>query len=364
MLLINTDSAAQLSDRNKTMKDIVFSACFHYGKAVKHTPKFLPDIPDQSVMAEFNGGVNVSGKKHWHHRFRFPEVGGTFIYADFGNLNVLGRGAGLFPYISFPVVNRSKYKFLVRIGSGIAFLSKSYHIIDNPLNNVIGSKINNITQLKFLNNIQLSRKWRLIAGIAFTHFSNGNVQKPNLGINVVSGNIGLHYQPNNNPQKYLPDSTISYTRRFMGLLKTGIAINEGRTPGAGKYPIYSVMTAAVKPVSRYNRVQLGLEYEFRGDAYTMLKSRIERQDEISRIKVSRLAVIIGDELVFGNFSISLQMGFYVNRFEEKPFIFYNKNGVLYYIPMNKNKQWLYISAYLKSHLSVADYIEYGIGCLF
>jgi hypothetical protein len=124
------------------------------------------------------------------------------------------------------------------------------------------------------------------------------------------------------------------------------------------------MTAAVKPVSRYNRVQLGLEYEFRGDAYTMLKSRIERQDEISRIKVSRLAVIIGDELVFGNFSISLQMGFYVNRFEEKPFIFYNKNGVLYYIPMNKNKQWLYISAYLKSHLSVADYIEYGIGCLF
>jgi hypothetical protein len=357
-------ATAQLSNRDKTGKDIIFSGNFHYGKAIRHNSKFLPDIPGQSVMAEFNAGANVSGKKHWHHRFNFPEIGGAIIYTDFGNLAVLGRAIGLFPYISFPVVNKPKYKFQIRLGSGVAYLTKPFHIIDNPANNVIGSHVNNVTQLKFLNNIQLSKKWRLLAGFAFTHYSNGNSQKPNLGINVISGNLGLQYVPNNNPDKFLPDSTIGYTKRFMGMVKTGIGINESGVPGAGKFPVYSVMAAAVKPVSRFNRVQVGFEYEFRGDAYVTLQSRIERQDEISRLKVSRFAVLIGDELVFGNFALNLQVGFYTHKFENKPFIFYNKSGVLYYIPINKEKQWLFVSVYLKSHLFVADYFEYGIGCLF
>jgi hypothetical protein len=354
---------AQLSNRNKTKKDIILSGSFHYGKALKHTSKFKPDTPGQSVMAEFNFGVNVSGKKYWNHRFKFPEVGASFIYTDFGNLTVLGRAAGLYPYISFPVVNKPKYKFQIRLGSGIAYLTKPYHVIDNPTNNVIGSKINNVTQLKFLNNIKLNNKWRLLAGVAFTHFSNGNVQKPNLGINVVSGNIGLQYLPNDNPEKVACD-TVENKRRFMALVKTGIAINEANVPGAGKYAVYTAMALAVKPLGKVTRLQLGIEYEFRGDNYVTLQTSLDRQTAVKRIDVSRFAVLVGDEILFGNFALSLQLGFYVNKFEQKPFLFYNKNGIVYYVPLIKDKPSLFFGVYLKSHKFVADYIEYGMGYVF
>jgi len=363
LLVQSANLYAQLSNRDKTKKDIVLSGSFHFGKAIKHTSKFKPDIPNMSVMAEFNFGVNVSGKKHWNHRFHFPEVGASFIYADFGNSEELGRAAGLYPYISFPVVHKEKYKFQIRLGSGIAYLTKSYDVIDNPNNNVIGSHINDITQLKFINNIKLNDRWNLLAAFAFTHFSNGNVQKPNLGINVLSGNIGVQYVPNDKPQKFDCDTT-AYQKRFMALVKTGIGINEANLPGAGKYAIYSVTSLAVKPTSRVNRLQLGMEYEFRGDSYVNLQASVDRQEEVKRMGVSRFAILVGDEIVFHNVALSLQLGFYVNKFEQKPFIFYNKTGVVYYVPLFKDKPSLFVGVYLKSHKFVADYIEYGIGYVF
>lgn len=352
------------SNRDRIERDWRMGANVYYGKVVKHTHKFMPDVPNQSLMAEFSWGMQVSGKKLWHHRFRFPETGWALIYGDFGNTPVLGRGAGIFPYISFPVVQRLKYVNNIRIGSGGALLSKAYHVVDNPTNNVIGSRVNNVTQLTWMHTIVLNKRWCIQAALAFTHFSNGNFQKPNLGINVVSGVMGLQYRPNPDPIRHKPDSVGAYIKRFRGLAKGGFAVNEGKTPGAGKFPLYSMLVATVKPVSRYNRLWGGIEYEFRGDMYVTLQSRIERQDDISRWSVSRVAAVIGDELVWGQFALNLQLGYYLNRFEEKPFPFYNKNGIIYYFPFRKEQHWLFISIFLKSHLVVADYIETGIGCLF
>ena len=187
-------------------KEWVIHANFHYGKVIKHTSKFLPDIPNNSVMSELNVGIITGGNKHWHQRFRYPETGFTLIYGDFGNMEVLGRGVGLFPYISLPLTNGNKYKFEIAIGSGIAYLNQPFNIIDNNTNNVIGSKINNVTQLKFLNSFKVKETFYLTAGLAFTHFSNGKVQKPNLGINVLSGNVGLKFFPNGHPEIEMPDS--------------------------------------------------------------------------------------------------------------------------------------------------------------
>lgn len=355
---------AQLSNRNKIKKDLVINAAFHYGKSLKHTSKFKPDIPENAAGVELNIGVNTSGRHHWHHRFHFPEIGAAFIYLDFGNNAVLGRGMALFPYIALPVVNKEKYKFQIRLGCGIGYIDKSYDVIDNPTNNVIGSAINNIAQLKFINNIKLSKKWRLLGAFAFTHFSNGNMQKPNLGINTISGNIGLQYTPNEKPVMQQPDSTFPYKKRVLASIKSGIAINEGPVPGAAKYPIYIVEAVAIKHISRFSRFRLGVEYEYRSDIYASKQLSIDNQNDISRIQVSRFAIIVGNELMFGNFGLQLNAAVYVNKFLEKPFFLYNKLGVCYYPPLQKSKQSLYVGMFLKSHFAIADYIEYGMGWIF
>jgi hypothetical protein len=270
----------------------------------------------------------------------------------------------LFPYISFPVVSLPRYKFQIRFGSGLALLSKTYDVINNPTNNVIGARLNSTTQFKFINNIKLSEKWSMLAAVSFIHFSNGNVQKPNLGINAVTGNIGLQYHPNDNPRTYEADSAKPYFKRFHAVVKTAIAINEGQVVGGSKFPIYIAMATVAKQTSRFNKVQLGLEYEFRGDRYAALQSSIDRQSAVSRMDVSRFAIVAGNELLFGNFGLSLNAGVYVNKFESKPFILYTKNGIVYYLPIQKNKPSLFMGIFLKSHFAIADYFEYGLGYVF
>ena len=55
----------------------------------------------------------------------------------------------------------------------------------------MGSKINAYINLGFLLNWQLAAGWRLTAGIDLSHFSNGNTQYPNAGVNTIGGRIGL-----------------------------------------------------------------------------------------------------------------------------------------------------------------------------
>lgn len=74
---------------------------------------------------------------------------------------------------------------------GASFGWKKYHPEFNPMNKVIGSKINAYINLGFMLNWRLYPQWNLVAGVDFTHFSNGNTHYPNAGVNPIGGRIGI-----------------------------------------------------------------------------------------------------------------------------------------------------------------------------
>lgn len=74
---------------------------------------------------------------------------------------------------------------------GASFGWKKYDELENSYNEVIGSKINAYINLGFMLNWQLHRQWNLVAGLDFTHYSNGNTHYPNAGINPVGVRIGV-----------------------------------------------------------------------------------------------------------------------------------------------------------------------------
>lgn len=76
---------------------------------------------------------------------------------------------------------------------GASFGWKKYDEQQNWQNNVIGSKINAYINLGFLLNWQLHPRWNLVAGVDFTHYSNGNTHYPNGGVNPVGGRVGVVY---------------------------------------------------------------------------------------------------------------------------------------------------------------------------
>lgn len=76
---------------------------------------------------------------------------------------------------------------------GASFGWKKYNRETNPYNDVVGSAINAYISAVFFLNWQLSPKWNLTAGIDFVHYSNGNTNYPNSGVNTVGARIGLSH---------------------------------------------------------------------------------------------------------------------------------------------------------------------------
>lgn len=79
---------------------------------------------------------------------------------------------------------------------GLSFGWHPYGWDDNYFNRVIGSKANAYINANFYLNYMLSKQFDLTAGVALTHFSNGNTKLPNAGLNTTGAKIGLVYNFN------------------------------------------------------------------------------------------------------------------------------------------------------------------------
>ncbi|MCM1137393.1 MAG: acyloxyacyl hydrolase [Muribaculum sp.] len=67
----------------------------------------------------------------------------------------------------------------------------------DPVNNVeggpIGSHVNAYISLSFLLSYKIDHRWKLIAGVEGSHYSNGNTHLPNSGVNLFGARVGVTY---------------------------------------------------------------------------------------------------------------------------------------------------------------------------
>jgi hypothetical protein len=125
---------------------------------------------------------------------------------------------------------------------------KPYDPYDNHYNVIIGSKVNAYININVYLSWMLSRKLELIAGVALSHFSNGNTRFPNAGLNTTSLKTGLIYHFNNK-NHFPPESSfrppipefprhISYDLVLFGSWRRkGIAIGEERIALPNAYTV-------------------------------------------------------------------------------------------------------------------------------
>lgn len=74
---------------------------------------------------------------------------------------------------------------------GASFGWKRYNPETNYYNDVVGSRINAYINAGFFLNWQVAPQWNLTAGVDLTHYSNGNTNYPNSGVNTVGARIGV-----------------------------------------------------------------------------------------------------------------------------------------------------------------------------
>lgn len=362
LLIVSLSSLfAQKYDPNEHYHpNLNISGSYYYGIIFKHSSKFLPDVTEKSHAFELAISKVTKGDKPWQRKLNYPEIGAALIAARFGDNDIFGNGYAIIPYAKFWLKRGKKIDFYSRIGFGLGYITKSFDRVNNPTNNVIGSKLNNATQFSFGLDYKVHRELSLFTALNFTHFSNASFQSPNLGINYVAFSTGFRYLPNATKGNYNQDPLPKPQQKNFFRFNYSMAFYENRAPGGPKYPIYVFSAAYSRATSINNRVFVGLNYGF----------DVGRKEYISNfvidekpIKASDLGIIVGDEIYLGRLSFDFLLGIYILKaYDSKPPVF-AKLGMNYHaIRFGESKEKsFFIGVHMKTHYSVAQYFDVGIG---
>lgn len=337
---------------------------FQFGKIIKHTKNFQPPIPSLTSGIEINFIRQTNEKKNWHQLHNYPQTGYSFSFTHFGDAQILGYAIGFAPNIFFPLTGKDKFSFGIRLACGIAFINKRYNVIDNPTNNVIGTRMNNTSSFGIHLNWKATKKLHFLSSVSLAHFSNGNFQSPNLGINFASLNLGIKFFPNPIENFTRQDSLPPFLKKIKFNLKIGCGLNEESITNGPKYPIYIASLYVDKLTGLKNKIGLGVDVEYNKSVYDF---EILTENFIGKEKwyAMRIAPFITDELLVGQIGMLGQIGVYAHKGFLNIAPFYFKIALKHYVfNLTKNKVNWYYGIFLKVHYARAEFFELATGISF
>lgn len=295
---------------------------------------------------------SVLSSKDWHHWYRFPEIGLSYSYHNPGYPEILGYGHALSAYARIPYFIHPSAQLLYHLNFGIGYLTDKFDLDDNYYNIAIGSHFNIFGRLGIAYRQKISKHFYLKTGVALSHFSNTSIAKPNLGINLISGDIGIEYDLKEYPAVQRTKTKSLRYFEFSGVIAW--SIKEIAPPGQRKYLTQSMFLNLERRVSSKYQVGIGCDFFYDGSLHDLM---IKRDIPTSGFgDYLRNGVHISGGMLVGRVLFNLQVGRYL-------FVDYLPDGAIY----NRLSLRTYldngmiINISLKSHYGRADFAEFGIG---
>lgn len=327
---------------------------FYAGTIVPHDNALKPLKKGLIKSFELSYSIIKNDNKVWRSYYNFPEVGFSFMLMDLGYKDVLGYSHSVFPFIVFPITKHDKpLRVNLRVAIGLSYITKMYDSISNPKNVGISTPINMYASLGLTINYTLSSHVSVNAGINGSHFSNGSIKKPNYGLNILTGSIGVNYILNQNSRNPRTHTDLEINKsRWLAIFSGGI--KETNDPGGSKYGIGSLSmeySKSFKSLLRY-----GATFDYMYDASTLNHFEDKNIPYQSKLKASKIGLTLMGEMTLYRLSAFGNLGVYIYNHDKQNKSVYQRIGIRYRLSDS-----FYSQIALKTHLNVADYIEFGIG---
>ncbi len=297
----------------------------------------------------------ASGKKSFHERFLFPDVGWNIAWFNLGNPEKLGSGVAVYPFVNFPLHLKKDWRLHFRYGIGLGYIEKVFEAKENPKNAAIGTHLNGVMHFDFHIEKAFSSKTILELGAGITHYSNGSTNIPNLGINIATANLGfIHYF--GTPQAILRQQGDPTAQN--GEFQVSVA-------GAFKKiypPLGETFYAGTFSLSYYHPIHSKSSWGIGTDLFydNSLVERLERENtpDVTNADNFRPGIYGAYEVRLDKVGLLFNLGVYPYTKWKGDGNFYDRICVRYYI----NKMFLFMN--LKTHFAKADFIEWGLGFRF
>lgn len=294
-------------------------------------------------------GDNFCGNDYWHSYWKYPSFGLELSY-DYIDNAITGNKLGALFFIRPSVYKTKKMAIDVFLGLGLAYFSEK-HSKFNPKNIYIGSDINCLINLGSQVNYFVSENFALTAAAKFSHSSNGQMFRPNLGLNFCQFELGCEYYFD----KYKYD--VPVLEKSKGKKN---AVNISFSPGitqskhTGEHYFAQSLSIAYSrwfhPCFSYG---IGYDFMYNGTiASTPLYTGASKSDCFSQ------GIVGNFECLWGKVALRVGLGGYVINGKHQRLPFYERVGLFYYLGKNHNQ---YIGVSIKAHAANAEFIEWTYG---
>jgi len=333
----------------------------HYSTFIRHNQKLTTPTGQRVPGLELGIQFPSTGQKSWEVAHRMPTYG-VAITSLYPGPEAHGLLTGLFPHLSLPLLRSRWVQAYFRVGTGLGWTSHPHDSFKNPSANALGSYLNNCTQFRFSATVPTGQYWKWELAAAFTHFSNGGYELPNLGMNFPGVYTGWVYAPEGN--KNYSAGAISnkqIDRKWGWTLQAGFAKLEYGVLDGPKYAQWSASAAITRYLHRYNRMGMGMEVE----QHEGLEAWILANGNLSSLGATRSGIFLSDEFLYGPLGIYVQAGYHVGLPDMNAVLIsrnFNKLALRYYWPpLGRSNVRLYTGVALKAYKAIAESISFQLG---
>ena len=297
-------------------------------------------FPSNPFLAGDNAAarpVDLALSGHLRYAFRFrPGSVGDRIYGGayqgvgialygFGNRAEVGVPAAVYLYQGARIARLAPRLSLdYEWNLGLSYGWKRYDEVSNPKNGMTGSALNALVNIDLLLDWQVRRNVHLTAGVALTHFSNGNTKFPNAGLNALGLRAGVHYdflsrageRPSGEVCPAFPRH-VSYDLTLFGAWRRrGIEIEGKQYAVPESYPVVGISFAPMYNVGYKFRAGIALDGVYDGSTNVVVADQIVGMGEQADILIEKpgidrqiaLGISARAEFVMPHFSVGIGLG--------------------------------------------------------
>ncbi|WP_250428214.1 acyloxyacyl hydrolase [Pontibacter ruber] len=304
---------------------------------------------------EVYANKHTIGKHTWERLYNYPHVGFALSYYNYGVPDELGEAVSLTTYLDNSLWQFRKSSLRFNLGTGLVYSTRHYTPGSNEQNYAIGSKFAFVLLGTVRYEFPVKEHVYMNLNLAFRHFSNGALNKPNNGMNFPLVGVGVRYQPGEvrllDVQDTLAssiDKRLHFNLRLAAGVKEVLRIDE-------KHPMYTLSVYASKRLTQTNTLLVGAD-GFRDSA--LPEEYINRGLPVpSELSDQRLAgVTVGHELHLDRLSFVFQLGRYIYQPYDLYPDYYQRYGFQYKLCQNASA-----GVTLLAHTRTAHVIEWGLG---
>jgi hypothetical protein len=307
------------------------------------TPNELGQVFQYAQSFSLEYGWQTSGNEEWHQVCKYPRFGIGTQYLYFLSRDELGAPFSLYGFYDGNYYWSKNFQVTSRLGAGLAYGFKPWSA-QNPLSgDLFSTRLNAFTELGLGVALRIKHHFLLEPGFRFQHFSNGNLRKPQRGINITAYSLALRSELTNpllHPEK-MPLSQFKRRQELLAFLGISSSQLEFKSPSATQHLTYGMNFLMANLHLGYNyqisrRLKLGTGIDLVYDGTNgMREAGIDgkpARNEVALADKAGLAVFIGGESVIDRLSIVTTLGYIVARthFESSSPAFEQRLGFKYH----------------------------------